>query len=168
MLLRGFPVPLQPAAAAPSLRRYRYRDQSYEKHEETGVGESIGTAQCVLGPRCWDLCLAVSSNIPWSNYYKEQTQSRHVASHGDQTTHWIKMLCDTGTHRHTLSRQLLCHRKISVFGPRNVGFILGGDENVLVNCVPVAQLCEYTRSRWIVHFKWVNFWYVNSSSLKLF
>lgn len=80
-------MPLQPVAAVPSLRRYRYRDQSYEKHEEAGVGEGIGTAQWVLGPRCWDLCLAVSSNIPWSNYYKEQTQSRHVASHGDQTTH---------------------------------------------------------------------------------
>lgn len=32
----------------------------------------------------------------------------------------------------------------------------GGDENVKLIVVLMAQLCEYTKKHWIVYFKWVN------------
>lgn len=31
----------------------------------------------------------------------------------------------------------------------------------------VAQLCEYAENHRVVHFKWMNLWYVNSISVKL-
>lgn len=120
-------MPLQPAAAAPSLRRYGYREQSYEKHEETGVGEGIGTAQWVLGPRCWDLCLAVSLISHGVIITRSRLRADMWQVMGTRPHTELRCCVTLGhTHTQTHTRQAaVVSRKISVFGPRNVGFILG-------------------------------------------
>ena len=51
---------------------------------------------------------------------------------------------------------------------RNGGVSFWGDENVLKLIVLMGiQLCEYTKSYWVVYFRWVGYMVYDKLSLKL-
>lgn len=98
-----------------------------------GWGRALALCKWVLGPRCCRApllsCLIeypMESLLQRSDSEQTEFTQSHVASNGDQTTRWIKMLCDTDTHTQTHTQQAaVVSQKDLLFGQGMWGLLWG-------------------------------------------